>query len=144
MMYVQYPALTVEERLAGLSPIPADPTCCAMPVESQDSALVLSAFNLEAIGERLVLRIQLTNGTPMTLDLGSGNLADSWPAAELDALAETFIRNLGADPVIEATWIERDQWTAEETLARVNEVLDRAEAGEADPRLPPPRRPTAS
>lgn len=36
--------------------------------------------------------------------------------------------------------IELGQWEVEESLQRVGEVLDRAEAGETDVRLPPPTR----
>ncbi|MCB9697804.1 MAG: helix-turn-helix transcriptional regulator [Alphaproteobacteria bacterium] len=35
--------------------------------------------------------------------------------------------------------IERGEWSEEDALRRVDEVLDRTEAGEADVVLPPPR-----
>jgi len=40
--------------------------------------------------------------------------------------------------------IELGQWTEEDALARVNEVLTRAEAGETDVQLDPPARPEGS
>jgi len=40
--------------------------------------------------------------------------------------------------------MEMDQWTEEDALARVEEVLTRAEAGETDVQLAPPPRPQGS
>ena len=63
----------------------------------------------------------------------------AWNRAEL-------ARRTGLDRSV-LQLVELGQWTEEDALKRVEEVLTRAEAGEADvvlPALPPPPRPDES
>ena len=112
MMYVPYPRLAEDMRTGGLAPIDWT-SCCALdsPDIAEPEARV-SAFQVEALGGRQVLRLALEGAAPQLIDLSAGTPLQSITAEEAASVAQRFSYSMGvsARPVALGL-IERDQWT---------------------------------
>lgn len=109
MMYVAFPDLTRDERLAGLEPIEMA-QCCAIEVEQQLGQSEIGAASVEMLAGKPVLR-WAGEGGPGILDLSTGEipLVD---AAMAQGIAQAHMRNTGAGEIAATVeQIDRDQWT---------------------------------
>ncbi|MEJ1964842.1 MAG: peptidase [Gammaproteobacteria bacterium] len=119
MMYVPYPQLTDEQRIAGLQSI--DWKGCCQLGESATSAPAagpisdntsVSSFQLEMLGDRPVLRAALVGSGRRVIDLRTGAMIES--VSDEDALlaAELVAKSMGVvGPPRALGLITRDQWT---------------------------------
>ena len=108
MMYVQYPDLDAEERLAGLESLKLE-TCCRLPTDF--SNIVLDRFRVEMFDSRPVLR--LMDGTyQYVIDLLTGEYLASFDEAETQRSATIAAKEFGlsGQPRLLGV-IEQDQWT---------------------------------
>lgn len=109
MIYVPFPSLTRNERLAGLPAI--DWSQVHLPPGSALRAAALSspprAFFLEMRADRPVWRIQPTDGPEIDISAATGQRLTSVDWAEASRAASLFAHR----PVVAVARIERDQWT---------------------------------
>lgn len=107
MMYVPYPALTPEERLAGLEPLDLL-GCCRLPEHFGTGAV--ERFTIEMAAGRPVLR--LFNRPRQAIDLASGEVLGTLDGRQARAIAQTAARTFGVagEPELRGL-VERDQWT---------------------------------
>ena len=102
MLYVPFPSLEPEERLAGLSPIAWE------KVAHQPGALSgVRDLTLEMRGERPIWRISPWDAPPASVWADSGLPAGNAGKAEAAAIATSF----GKSPVATMRLIYNDQWT---------------------------------
>ena len=104
MLFVHWPAVTDEERAAGLPPI-AWGHCCAFG-DTQE-VLQVQAARVEDLAGRPVLRFE--GGT---LDLASGQLLHRITSSDAARVAQAYAsaHGIGGQPGV-AEAVERDQWT---------------------------------
>jgi uncharacterized iron-regulated membrane protein len=112
MMYVQYPALEKEERLAGLDRISFS-DAQQWQVASVNENLVVSRFAVEATPRGTVLRYSNAAGELRVLSLESGDLRGDPKIEQLDSVAEFFAVNRGWSSPYPGVEIKRDQWTVQ-------------------------------
>ncbi|WP_249702440.1 PepSY domain-containing protein [Altererythrobacter sp. KTW20L] len=121
MLYVPYPALDAEERLAGLSPITWE------QVDHQPEAEPgLREVALEMRGDRPVWRVSPWNGGSYSVWADSGEFAGTAGRTEAEAIAATF----GKAPVEEMRPIRSDQWTVGSGYDRYRPLWKAELAGE--------------
>ncbi|MES2698784.1 MAG: PepSY domain-containing protein [Pseudomonadota bacterium] len=102
MLYVPFPSLDEDERLAGLAPIAWDQVEHGPDIPSDTREVAL-----EMRGNRPVWRISPWDGAPHALWAESGLVAGRADEAEARAIAEGF----GKAPLIAMTLIHSDQWS---------------------------------
>src|SRR5262245_4224320 len=119
MMYVPYPRVTEEQRIAALAPI-AWQGCCHFgettssgpaggPISDGTS---VSSFQLEMLGDRPVLRAVLAGSGRRIIDLRSGEMLESVADEDAAHVASLFGESLGANGKPQAAGpILKDQWT---------------------------------
>jgi len=108
MMYVQYPALTEEERVAGLAPLELD-DCCTLPADF--SNIDIEEFSVEMMAGTPVIRLQDYWGE-YVLDIRDGQYVASIDIDTAQAIAAQTAARLGlGDATTLIAAIERDQWT---------------------------------
>ena len=108
MMYVQYPDLDDQERLAGLETL--DLTgCCRAPEDF--SNITLDRFRVEMLDGRPVLRL-LDGRYQYVIDLGNGEYLPGFYEDEARSIAAAATQEfeLRGQPELMGV-IERDQWT---------------------------------
>ena len=103
MLFVAYPSLSQDERLARLPPIDWG-RCCAFGEAVAPTARVEAAA-IEQLAGRPVLRLRLDEGRRQVIDLSNGRPIGPVGSLEAAAVAEPWGR-----PAAIATVI-RDQWT---------------------------------
>lgn len=124
MMYVPYPRLTEEQRVGGLQPIewngccvfggaraePAEAAAAGQPRIADDARV--SAFQLEMLGDRPVLRATLAEGARRVVDLRTGTTIETVSNGDAALAASRFAQSTGVNGAPRATGvILRDQWT---------------------------------
>jgi uncharacterized iron-regulated membrane protein len=117
MMYVPYPRLTEEQRLVGLVPLDWR-ACCTFDVNAGASGGLVagdarvSAFQLEMLGERPVLRAVFEGVGRRVIDVRSGEAVESVTDAQALLAAAEFAESRGIGNKPEPVGlIMRDQWT---------------------------------
>ena len=110
MLFVAYPSLPQEERLARLGPIDWA-HCCAFGDAVAPDAKV-DAAAIEQFAGRPILRLKLADGGRKTLDLSAGRPIGPVSRLEALAVAEPWALPAAVDVVI------RDQWTVSGELNR--------------------------
>ncbi len=111
MMYVQYPDLDDQERLAGLETLDLS-TCCRMP--NDFSNIELDRFRMEMLNDRLVLRL-LDGRYQYVIDLLSGEYLTSF-YDEAHSIATVAAREFKLTGQLELLGIiDQDQWTVYST-----------------------------
>lgn len=119
MMYVPYPRLTEEQRIAGLAPIVWQ-GCCRFgeSIRSGPSGGPISdgtgvaSFQLEMLGDRPVLRAVLEGSGRRVIDLRSGEMLESVSDEDAARAAALFAASVGVREKAHAVGpILRDQWT---------------------------------
>jgi uncharacterized iron-regulated membrane protein len=120
MMYVPYPQLTDEQRIAALPPIDwqgcchfADGGIGAGPAAAAIAdATAVANFQVEMLGERPVLRAVFADVGRKIIDLRSGAMIDSVMEKDAAAAASQLAKSLGANGAASPPgMILRDQWT---------------------------------
>jgi hypothetical protein len=114
MMYVPYPRLTEEQRMAGLVPLDWR-GCCKFGVQDgapiSDDARV-SAFQVEMLGEQPVLRATFEGSGRRLFDLRSGAAIESVSDAQALLAAAELAESMGiGHKPVPLGLILRDQWT---------------------------------
>jgi hypothetical protein len=112
MMYVPYPTLSREARMAGLEPL-SNAACCAIPAEqAPGGGDIVSRFEIEALNGSTILSVSMENGRAYSLDLEAGSGLDGQAAEEALEVAARFARSQGlsAAPTLLGE-VESDQWT---------------------------------
>lgn len=106
MMYVAFPDTSAEERLAGLQPLDMAGCCADVGMPDAD----LANASVEMLLGRPVARLMTEQG-PVAIPLDGVDL----PAIgthEAGQIAATHMRHaFGAEPAMQVTPIDRDQWT---------------------------------
>jgi hypothetical protein len=108
MMYVQYPSVSEEERLAGLAELDLG-ACCRWPGDF--SNIELDSFRLEMLDGRPIIRLA-AQGDDYTLDLQRGEYVDGFTEAQAAGIAASIAEQLGDG--LRARYlgpVDRDQWT---------------------------------
>ncbi len=110
MMYVPYPRLTDEQRIAAL-PVIEWQGCCRFGEAIADDASV-QVLQVEMLGGRPVLRGVFAGPGRKVIDLRSGEVVESTSDGDSKQAAAELARSLGANgaPRVSAP-ILRDQWT---------------------------------
>jgi hypothetical protein len=103
MLFVPYPSVSSEERLAHLPRIDWS-RCCVIEGAAPPEARVRSA-SLEQLGATPVLRLRIEDGPSRIVDLSNGHAVAG--ADQLDAIA---VAQAWGHPVL-LTPVVRDQWT---------------------------------
>ena len=112
MMYVPYPRLTEELRTGGLAPIDWKNCCALEAAEIADAEAPVTGFQLEAMGDRTVLRLGLEGAPPRIIDASTGAVVTKVDATEAANVAQHFSYSLGVSAKPTALGlIDRDQWT---------------------------------
>ena len=108
MMYVQYPDLDNQERLAGLETLDLS-TCCRMPNDFSNNQL--NRFQIEMLNNRPVRRL-LDGSYQYVIDLLSGEYLASFYEYEARSIATVTAREfeLTGQPELLGV-IDQDQWT---------------------------------
>ena len=107
MMYVPYPELTPEERLAGLEPLELV-GCCRLPEHFGSDTV--EPFTIEMLAGRPALR--LFNGRQHVIDLASGEALGPFDEREARTIARTAAGTFGLAGAPELRGLlARDQWT---------------------------------
>ena len=110
MMYRGFPAVSAEQRLAGLKPLDLSHVASSLdpgpgPVEG---------FRIEMLSDRPVLRL-----AGSTFDLGTGARVDRVGSAEATSIAAAFAVRRGVNGDRSRTEvIDQDQWTVEGASSR--------------------------
>lgn len=110
MMYVPYPSLSLDARLAGLAPLETE-RCCAPIGDGRDAVLSVGDHAVEMLAGRPVLRFTQTNGERHVVDLETGHPISVTDAAMVAGLE--FARRQGWPQPRFAALVERDQWTVQ-------------------------------
>jgi uncharacterized iron-regulated membrane protein len=111
MMYVPYPRLVEELRTGGLAPIEWK-GCCALDAVGIAPDARIARFQLEALGERAVLRVAAEGAPARLVDAGTGAVIEQVTAPEAAAVAQRFSYSLGVSGrPISLGEVDRDQWT---------------------------------
>lgn len=107
MMYVPYPELTPEDRLAGLAPLDLR-GCCRLPDRFANGAI--ERFTVEMVNERPALR--LFNSRQRVIDLLGGVALGPFDERQARAIAHASAGSFGlaGTPELQGM-VERDQWT---------------------------------
>ena len=108
MVYVPFPSLSQDERLAGMQPLRLDAACCLTAAEAGARAgVTFSEARLGMHGERPVWRMQGADKRWVTVDAAEGRVLAPLTDAQAASVAERFSgrRALGVER------LERDQWT---------------------------------
>jgi hypothetical protein len=87
MMYVRYPELSPAERLQRLQPLRWQ-GCCQIGAMSLPQPGSIEAFQIENLGARPVLHLQLPDGPARVIDLTDGHPIAGITAAEAAAVAQ--------------------------------------------------------
>ncbi|UVH55025.1 PepSY domain-containing protein [Variovorax paradoxus] len=135
MMYVGYPNLTDEERLAGLAPLrfeqaAVSPTAALDALPQADRAQPPRRMVLEmqgGINAEPVWRIVDASGGRHTVSARDGHVPGPVDAAQAEAIARAFSGHVSAHW---AETLERDQWTVPQGLNPLR-PLHRIEVGDA-------------
>jgi len=110
MMYVPYPRLTDEQRIAALPPVEWQ-GCCRFGEGIADDAGV-PVFQVEMLGGRPVLRGAFAGAGRKVIDLRSGEVLSSTSDQDASRAASELGKLLGANGAPRAAEpILRDQWT---------------------------------
>jgi uncharacterized iron-regulated membrane protein len=111
MMYVPYPRLTEEQRMAGLVPLDWR-ACCTFGASVAADDTRVSAFQLEMLGGQPVLRATFEGSGRRVIDLRSGAVIDSVSDAQALLAAAQLAGSMGIDDKpVPLGLIMRDQWT---------------------------------
>lgn len=111
MMYVQYPDLTAEERLAGLEPLALGGGCCRVPDDF--SNVPLDRFRVEMLEGRPVLRL-LDGRYQYVIDLRNGEYLPSFFENEAQSIAAIAAQEFELEGRPELLGVvEQDQWTVQ-------------------------------
>ena len=114
MMYVEYPELTEQERIQGLSPL--DLEAIEVPIDSLDALITgdtgIESFSIFSHLERPVFQIQFNDGTTSLVFADTGDTVQPTTQASAEQSANIFAKNagLGEDARFVRT-LEMDQWT---------------------------------
>lgn len=114
MMYVEYPALTEQERLQGLSPLDLD--AIDIPVTSLVSDIAadkrVKRFSLSNHLDRPVSHTEFSDGTSSIMFADTGERLGQTSPSSAEQAAITFARNTGwGDRARYVKSLEMDQWT---------------------------------
>jgi hypothetical protein len=103
MLFVAYPSVSQDERLAHLPRV--DWThCCVFDGAADPDARVASAA-IEQLAATPVLRLRLTDGPSRTIDLSNGHPIETVSREDAEAVAQAWGQPAAMTPVT------RDQWT---------------------------------
>lgn len=112
MMYVPYPSLEREMRLAALEPLSTVP-CCVMDGQyfpADDAAI--QSFEIEALNGSAILTATNSGGRSYMLDISRGAGFEGAAPELAQSVARDFARgrNVAAEPILLGE-VETDQWT---------------------------------
>src|SRR5262245_37790966 len=119
MMYVPYPRVTEEQRIAGLAPIEWG-ACCQFGESSSAGPAAgpisdgtdVSGFQLEMLGDRPVLRAAFAGSGRRIIDLRSGEMIEGVSDEDVARVASLYAKSVGAGGAPRVVGpILRDQWT---------------------------------
>jgi len=111
MMYVPYPRLAEELRTGGLAPIDWK-GCCALDAVGLAPDAPVVRFQLEALGERTVLRVASEGAPPQMIDASTGAAVAQIDVPEAATVAQRFSYSLGVSGRPSSLGeVARDQWT---------------------------------
>lgn len=111
MMYVPYPRLAEELRTGALAAIDWK-GCCALDAVHIAPDARVSRFQVEALGERTVLRVATEGAPPRLIDASTGEVIEQVTAPEAATVAQRFSYSLGVSGrPVSLGEVERDQWT---------------------------------
>ncbi len=111
MMYVGYPALDEQERVAGLPALDLDSCCAFDAVLASIGDVTIRGFAIEMLADQPVLKTGDGFGTAV-VNLRTGQYIDSVSETEALQVAADYLqqRGLGGTPTL-IDRIESDQWT---------------------------------
>ncbi len=114
MMYRGFPAVSAEQRLAGLKPLDLSHLTSKLDLGSGP----IEGFRIEMLADRPVLRLA-GDGGRRVVDLQTGAQVERVGPAEATAAASTFAasRRIRSDRT-QTEMIEQDQWTVEGASSR--------------------------
>ncbi len=114
MMYVAYPSLTEERRLAGLKPLDFSRLAARLALSPPSAA---APFNIEMLDGQPVMRVMGSNEVRL-VSLRTGQPLKSVSQAQAARVARDFLPALaGAEPELLGR-VTRDQWTVSEHFGR--------------------------
>jgi hypothetical protein len=112
MMYVQYPAMDLSERLQGLQ-VFSIPARLPENASSSEFDTLVSDFVIESTSVGVVLRAHFVDGRYRTFILNSSEWIDDWSDNALAATARQYASNRGWSESVRNVIIDRDQWTVQ-------------------------------
>ena len=109
MVYVPFPSLAPEERLAGMAPLRLDDTACCLGAQgaAARAGVAFTEARLGMHGGQPVWRMLGTDKRWVTLDARNGAAFDPLSDADAAQVAERF----SGRRALHAERLERDQWT---------------------------------
>jgi hypothetical protein len=112
MLYVPYPSLPEQERLAILQPI-AWQGCCGIGAGALTADQPIERAEVESVAGTLILRFALPGRSPTLIALGASEPEVSLDLAHERSIAAAAARRWGVTPAQPSTeqTIVRDQWT---------------------------------
>lgn len=111
MMYVPYPSVSNEQRLAGNLPLDLRACCDASRIESL-GLVDINRFTVEMLGDRAVVRFRASGRQNPIVDLATGRKIEAISPARAAAIARSFKAQSGiGGELVAQDEILRDQWT---------------------------------
>jgi hypothetical protein len=111
MMYMPYPNVGLQTRLAG-SPALDLEQCCDISALESLNLVDVNRFAVEMMADRPVLRLQASGGRNPVLDLTTGELAEGIGPERAELIGLTFMSEIGIDgDSVRQEIIQQDQWT---------------------------------
>ncbi|MCW8195822.1 peptidase [Proteobacteria bacterium 005FR1] len=111
MMYMPYPNLSQEAKLAGSPPL--DLRACCETGSLEGLGLVdVYGFSVEMLSDRPVLRVRASGGKNPIVDLGTGEVIDGVGPERAELISKSFREQLGlAGDTLRQELVVQDQWT---------------------------------
>jgi hypothetical protein len=111
MMYVPYPSLGQDLKLAGSPPLDLR-ACCESEFLNELGLVDVYGFSVEMLTDRPVLRLQASGGKNPIVDLSSGEVIDGIGPERAERISESFRAQLGlAGETLRQELVVQDQWT---------------------------------
>lgn len=110
MMYVQFPAITAQQRIANLSELQID-ACCTLSERSALQAHQFDGFRLEMMADTPVLRLSAESSGHL-VNLADGRTLSRVPQDVADQIARRYAERRGISAQVHFMGlVDVDQWT---------------------------------
>lgn len=123
MMYVPYPALSANDKLATLNTLEVNSCCEDLSLDRHLTHLAINSVILERWGSRTLLRTTLSSAEVLIIDVASGAELLTLPRDELIEVGLAIGQKLGYSNSRYVNDIQTDQWTVQGKFNKYRPLL---------------------